>query len=161
MLTLSITIERYCSVCHATCPFRAKSLLLPLPIMFAVLYNVPKFFEFRSKSSYEIFTHESSTSNQTLGQSNATNHTTPEPSIQFYYIVTDLRRNPWYIIIYVFWSNFLLVKIIPYVLMVVMNIQIWRKIQEFANIRRNALGINEGIIDIFYGHREAFHNNNI
>ena len=36
------------------------------------------------------------------------------------------------------------VEIVPYFLMVVMNICIWRKIQEFARVRRTALGINEG-----------------
>ena len=149
MLTLSITIERYCSVCHSTCQFRAKSLLLPLPVAFSIIYNIPKFFELRSETFHDnTMPHEMSTDNQTIMQmivsynDTISNYTTPEPSIII--VGTAIRRNPWYIIIYVFWSKFLLVEIVPYVLMIVMNILIWRSIQEFAKIRRNLLGINEG-----------------
>ena len=154
MLTLSITIERYCSVCHSTCQFRAKSLLLPLPVAFAIIYNIPKFFELKSETFHEnLWDQVDPSDNKTLMTQmivsyndtthfNLSNYTTPEPTIII--VGTGLRRNPWYIIIYVFWSNFLLVKIVPYVLMIVMNILIWRSIQEFAKVRRNALGINEG-----------------
>ena len=152
LLTLCISIERYCSVCHSTCNFRAKSLLLPTPIVFAIVYNLPKFFELRSEVYYED--EDSNTTNvenesvlpnndsSYLEKDTASNYTTPEPTIII--VGTEIRRNPWYIIIYVFWSKFLLVEIVPYLLMVVMNILIWRKIQEFAKIRRDALGIDEG-----------------
>ena len=181
VLTLSISIERYCSVCHSTCHFRAKSLLLPLPIAFAIIYNVPKFFELKSETVYESICDTNLTDNpenETMRHHNTSIQEEPKPSLstqyneseeplsidQFnvshqqeislpsncynesttYIDVTDMRRNPWYIIIYLFWSNFLCVKIVPYFLMVVMNILIWRKIQEFARIRRTALGINDG-----------------
>ena len=173
VLTLSISIERYCSVCHSACQFKAKSLLLPLPIAFAIIYNVPKFFELKSETVYEeVCDSENETTIRSNGsiseqlslstqydvteestftdQINASYQQEMSSSSNCYnesttYIdVTDLRRNPWYIIIYLFWSKFLCVEIVPYVLMIVMNILIWRKIQEFARIRRTALGINDG-----------------
>ena len=172
VLTLSISIERYCSVCHSACQFKAKSLLLPLPIAFAIIYNVPKFFELKSETVYEEVCDENETTIRSNGsiseelslstQYDVTEESTFSDQINVsyqqemnlpsncynesttYIDVTDLRRNPCYIIIYLFWSKFLCVEIVPYVLMIVMNILIWRKIQEFARIRRTALGINDG-----------------
>lgn len=179
VLTLSISIERYCSVCHSTCHFRAKSLLLPIPIAFAILYNVPKFFELKSETIYEfppilnyntslIMPMNSSNSgmnslsnyrkaDSSIDQLNDSyqdsdiiphNYTMPEPESSVIIVGTDLRRNPWYILIYLFWSKFLLVEIVPYFLMVVMNVLIWRKIQEFARVRSTTLGMNAGTIGI-------------
>jgi hypothetical protein len=76
------------------------------------------------------------------------NYTMPEPESSVIIVGTDLRRNPWYILIYLFWSKFLLVEIVPYFLMVVMNVLIWRKIQEFARVRSTTLGMNAGTIGI-------------
>ena len=157
MLTLSISIERYCSVCHSTCHFRAKPLLLPVPVVLAFIYNIPKFFELRSEKLYENLHMVQATNidNQTLLQANISyedrlsilsNYT--QQVSRTIIVGTEIRRNPWYIIIYVFWSNFLVVKMVPYLCMVVMNILIWRKIQEFAKVRRTALGINEGNINV-------------
>ena len=116
------------------------------------MYNLPKFFELRSEVLYEDeATNTTNVENESVLQDNnssyfekgiVSNYTTPEPTIII--VGTEIRRNPWYIIIYVFWSKFLLVEIVPYLLMIVMNILIWRKIQEFAKIRRDALGIDEG-----------------
>ena len=47
-VTVSISIERYLNCCHPNDKFMFKSLLLPAPIIFAILYNVPKFFEISS-----------------------------------------------------------------------------------------------------------------
>ena len=55
-----------------------------------------------------------------------------------------LRQNPIYISLYVFWSKFILVELIPYFLIVIMNIFIIIKLsqsdsfrQKFACTRRN------------------------
>ena len=47
-VTVSISVERYLNCCHPNDKFMFKSLLLPAPIIFAILYNVPKFFEISS-----------------------------------------------------------------------------------------------------------------
>ena len=171
VLTLSISIERYCSVCHSTCTFRAKSLLIILPVAFAIIYNIPKFFELTSETVYneicenEAFTHKNTSVHDELSlstQYDVTEASTIGDQVNVSYQkemnlaancvnestidigVTDLRRNPLYVIIYLFWSKFLLVEIFPYILMIATTIFILRKIQEFARIRRNALGINDG-----------------
>ena len=42
---MSISVERYISCCYPNNNFSFKFLLVPLPIIFTLLYNVPKFFE--------------------------------------------------------------------------------------------------------------------
>ena len=41
-VTIAVTIERYFAVVHPTKEFKMKVLLLPIAIIFAVLYNIPK-----------------------------------------------------------------------------------------------------------------------
>ena len=43
--TVSISVERYINCCFSNHDFAFKSLLVPFPIIFALVYNVPKFFE--------------------------------------------------------------------------------------------------------------------
>jgi hypothetical protein len=46
-LTVSVTLERYVAVCHPLIrAIKHRYLLIPT-ITFAILYNLPKFFEFR------------------------------------------------------------------------------------------------------------------
>ena len=53
MVTVSISLERYLNCCHSTQNFAFKSLLVPFPICFAFIYNIPKFFELRSCTNTE------------------------------------------------------------------------------------------------------------
>ena len=60
------------------------------------------------------------------------------------YHATTLRQNYWYVVLYVFWSKFIFVDIIPWVTVIVLNLSICKRIQEFQRIRRTALGKNSG-----------------
>ena len=44
-VTVSISVERYINCCFSNHDFAFKSLLVPFPIIFSLVYNVPKFFE--------------------------------------------------------------------------------------------------------------------
>ena len=48
-VTVSVTIERYFAIVHPLKHFRGKKYLLLVPSVIAVLYNIPKFFEFEIK----------------------------------------------------------------------------------------------------------------
>ena len=63
-VTVSISIERYTICCYPNQDMPFKSLLVPIPIMFAILYNVPKFFELASCNKSNIL-HDDLTSNGT------------------------------------------------------------------------------------------------
>ena len=60
------------------------------------------------------------------------------------YHATTLRQNYWYVVLYVFWSKFIFVDIIPWVTVIVLNFSICKQIQEFRRIRRTALGKDSG-----------------
>ena len=175
VLTVSITVERYLSVCHPNRDFCVKSLLVPFPVMFAILYSIPKFFELESVEviDSQYLSNKTMTLNEE-GYSNMTTAaagTTPTPFIEVQegtnytnfnngsmeedvlrthltYRGTKMRLNPWYIIFYVFWSKFLFVEIIPWVTVVILNYRIWRQIQNFKETRRTALGKDDGEFQI-------------
>ena len=44
-VTVSIAFARYLAVCHPTITFSLNYLLVAIPTLFALFYNVPKFFE--------------------------------------------------------------------------------------------------------------------
>ena len=61
-LTVSISVERYLNCCHPNDKFVIKSTLVPAPILFTVLYNIPKFFEITSCTVHDL-THGNLTNN--------------------------------------------------------------------------------------------------
>ena len=133
-VTIAITIERYVVVCHPTSEFKGKCLLIPLPIISALLYNIPKFFEI------EAIEHSL---NEKVGEQIASTNTSYKDrdvleNIKVEdvgYRGTALRLNYWYVIFYVTWSKLLLVEIIPWIIVVVLNILIWNKIKKFRSAR--------------------------
>ena len=56
---------------------------------------------------------------------------------------TWIRNHPMYIILYLFWSKFLLVEIVPYLLMIVLNCLIWRRVKNLIKMRTQ-VGIEAG-----------------
>ena len=108
-LTLSVTIERYFAIVHPLRHVGWKRILAPLSIMFAVAYNVPRFFEFYY--DYE------------------------EGRIA----MSALRSNHTYITYYVFWSKFIFIELIPYFTIIVLNSFIICKIYRSAQFRKRFL----------------------
>jgi len=152
--TVSITIERYLSICHSHKTCVGKPLLLIIPSMFAVFYNIPKFFELlacdripqtqknvivnytSSSSSYHHGVDNITFDNNSIVIDNATVYMecTPEGLR-----ATPMRSNRWYIIFYSVLSKLLLVEIIPWVAVIVFNYLIWKKIREFQARRERLL----------------------
>ena len=122
-LTLSVTVERYYSVCHPLRPFRAKKLLLPLAILISVAYNVPKFFEFEQEWVENVDGDEV-THNLVIQSS-------------------PMRRDKWYTILYVFGSKFVLVEVVPYIILIVLNSLIWIRVKQLIRMRTEC-GIDSG-----------------
>ena len=125
---------------------RGKCLLVPIPVGLAIIYNIPKFFELEAttknyekanESNYQLITNETF-----YDDHNQINLTQEIEDIG--YRGTALRLNHWYVVLYVFWSKFLLVEIIPWVTVIVLNVCIWKKIKEFKRIRRETLRKEEG-----------------
>ena len=142
--TVAVTVERYLSVCHPNMECRGKCLLVPVPIILSIIYNIPKFFELEATPRFD------EKGNKNIHQSNETFYD-DQYQINVTQVVEDigyrgtaLRLNHWYVVLYVFWSKFLLVEIFPWVIVIALNVCIWRKIKEFKRIRRETLRKDEG-----------------
>ena len=49
---------------------------------------------------------------------------------------TSLRNNKWYIILYVFLSELILIEIVPWILVIILNIKTWKGIRRFQKKRQ-------------------------
>ena len=72
-VTVSISVERYLNCCHPNESFKYKSFLLPVPIIFTFLFNIPKFLEISACTSCELFP-----DNSTMNISSSEKTTDPE-----------------------------------------------------------------------------------
>jgi len=98
-VTLGVTIERYFAIVHPFKCFKLKKILLPSAILFAIIYNIPKFFETETK---------------TYG---------PDLYGQNYTMLckTSLRLNPYYAQYYIFWCKAIFMELIPYITIISLN----------------------------------------
>ena len=162
-VTISIAIERYLGVCHPTTTFSYQYLLFPFPIVFTIIYNIPKFFEVVKCSEEELYqtmliqlarhninnsTHDIDIfSNNTYKDNNNNNESLlvdddeeKEEDVLMCDIYetrpTSLRNNKWYIILYVFLSEFVLIEIVPWILVIILNIKTWKGIRSFQKKRQ-------------------------
>ena len=157
--TVSITIERFLSIKRPqNLEYRCKSLLVCFPIIFAITYNIPRFFELETTTDsgkYDTIqiVDDVQTSNRT-NEFNDINETTiiQNCTLNTTYIVEDLgyqgtemRQSQLYIVLYIFWSKFLFIELIPWVTVFILNLLIWKSVREFEIIRRTALGITNGM----------------
>ena len=128
------------------------------------MYNIPKFFELEMDppdiEKVEIPDQQNLTQdvnamgikNYIFDNQSDQYYTEDASNITEYYVVADdlgyhataLRQNYWYVVLYVFWSKFIFVDIIPWVTVIVLNFSICKQIQEFQRIRRTALGKDSG-----------------
>ena len=111
--TMAITIERYVTVCHpfyrVSHSWPTKRLVLFL-VVFAILYNIPTFFELK-----------------------VNNDLLEDGSFKIYNSATEMRKNPYYYLIYVMGLSLLLMSIGPFVLLVVLNALIVRELVRSSN----------------------------
>ena len=145
-----ISIERYLSICHTNNNYNHHKsyLLLIIPSLFAVLYNIPKFFELlaceenSNEAQYNINDFspnisesiEINASQYVKGNLTVMTECTPE-GLQ----ATPMRQNKWYIIFYSVLSKLLLVEVIPWIAVIVLNYIIWKKIREFQAKREHLM----------------------
>ncbi|XP_059079468.1 G-protein coupled receptor daf-37-like [Tigriopus californicus] len=109
-VTLSVNFERFHAIVFPFKHFTWKKYLLPASVLFTVAYNLPKYFEMKIQYNAEA----------------------REAEI----ITTAMRRHPLYMSMYVFWSKFILVELIPYFTILICNVFIICKITKSAKFRK-------------------------
>ena len=68
--------------------------------------------------------------------------------------LTELRRNQVYVMVYHHWCKFLLVEFTPYVLMIVLNCLIWRRVRAMVRMRYE-VGLAAGRWQCVWGGRQG------
>ena len=135
-ITAAVSLERYFTVCHPYYTVKLlhsicenilskfslqfsrswSSLLYILPIViFSFVYNAPKFFELEA-----VVVGNSTTT---------TNNTQIQP--------THLRTDPLYIKIYLIYLNLVVHGLIPFILLIGVNIHIYRKVGRIEILTRS------------------------
>ena len=125
-----------------------------LPVVGAVMYTIPKFFELKVDPEAEktnISSPERMPHNVT--EMRPENYFFDNKSDHYYsyvdgptnityiigdlgYSATALRLNNWYVVLYIFFSKFIFVDIIPWVTVMVLNFKIWKKLKDIHRRRR-------------------------
>ena len=180
-VTVSVSIERYLAIGQHTTNTSNK-LLFWAPIIFSVVYSVPKFFELNyCEALDQSITHHHLNTTGTdfthdLQNDYHNNATQKDDSINLVHLKlthgihgmmgkdsvdhdttkvqhcgsggmqpTALRKNEFYIIFYVVISKVVLIEIIPWLTVITLNLQTWKKMKSFQR-RREALlnGRNPG-----------------
>ncbi|TRY77947.1 hypothetical protein TCAL_09774 [Tigriopus californicus] len=138
--TVGLTIERYISVCwpYFCYRFRIRASYFIVPVItFSILYNVPRFFEWRTVSEVveipcqqRIFVTNDTNlvpgevflaTDENILDSNCTDFVT-NISLQ----ARSLRKHPLYIAVYINWMNFIINLLIPIVGLIYLNCAIYR-----------------------------------
>lgn len=157
--TVALTVERYIAVCA---PFfrlrhniKARFYILPI-LLFAPLYNMPRFFEFgtelicfcKTEDSPRVFVLSSK------GNSSKENFSCPpvnytealsencwvEPGLD----IRPLRHDDYYIAIYVNYVNLLMNLIVPTLVLAILNCFIYRALRNNGLNNLQAKGSNAG-----------------
>ena len=127
-LTIAVTLERFVAVCL---PFRSRSLCtygrarygVILVTLFAIIYNLPRFWEIKWKTTYPY----------------GMNHT----EYSFTEVIpTELRNNRWYLSVYYTWSYLIFMFFIPFSCLAIFNLLIYRQVR-IANSERSRMSRQE------------------
>ena len=139
-LTVAVSVERYLTICrplyHRAHSWNAPIYFIPI-LSFAVIYNIPKFFELKWCDSTDNIS--------TNGTVNSTCHTNNSSELTNNIVPTDMRTDPIYFQVYFVWCNFIINGIIPFIVLITLNILILKqlKIYSGATTKKNKEGNSE------------------
>ena len=124
-LTIAVTLERFVAVCL---PFRSRSLCtygrarygVILIALFAIVYNLPRFWEIKWQTTYPY-----------------------GPKYPITEVIqTDLRTNHYYVSIYYTWAYLIFMFFIPFSCLAIFNLLIYRQVR-IANSERSRMSRQE------------------
>lgn len=120
--------------------------MIVLPVVGAVMYTIPKFFELKVDPKAERMPHnvtEMRPENYFFDNKSDHYYSYVDGPTNITYIIGDLgysatalRLNNWYVVLYIFFSKFIFVDIIPWVTVMVLNFKIWKKLKDIHRRRR-------------------------
>ncbi|XP_059219521.1 FMRFamide receptor [Stomoxys calcitrans] len=124
-MTFTVTLERYVAVCHplkarALCTYGRAKIYFIVCVLFATLYNLPRFWEVVTQSTaYDDL-----------------------PDVLHCVRPSALRQNLMYINLYIHWCYLIVNYIIPFLTLAILNCLIYRQVKR-ANRERQRLSRSE------------------
>ena len=126
-LTVAISVERYLTICrplyHRAHSWKAHFFYVPI-LCFAVVYNIPKFFELQWAPV--------PTNNTTNYTTTAQNQNISSSEVSHYIIPTDMRTNPLYFQVYFVWMNFIINGVLPFIVLITLNVLILNQLRNYT-----------------------------
>jgi hypothetical protein len=117
-LTIAVSVERYLTICrplyHRAHSWNAPIYFIPI-LCFSVIYNIPKFFELKWADS-----------------NNNNTHINDSTELKNNIVPTDMRTNQIYFQVYFVWCNFIVNGIIPFILLITLNILILNQLRVYS-----------------------------
>lgn len=160
--TLSISIQHYLVLqCYAK-ERQFGGLLIPISWTSAIVFNLPRFFEFKTTPTILV----DDTRNGSISPlSNITNLSDSSELIGtlkdllsvngslFYHQTYDreIRKNPAYVLLYLFWGRIILIELIPYIITISINISVRRKLRNLSSLSNTDYEDGTYYWDPFFG----------
>ena len=107
-----------------------KFYILPI-FIFSILYNFPKFFELT------VCTSGSSNVSLTCSEESYNNTSDQENNTTIQIKANPLRLEPHYVKYYLIYLNFVVHGLIPFIVLIILNIQIYRKVFKSGTLHRS------------------------
>lgn len=119
--TVAVTVERYIAVCHplkakSMCTYRRARIFNAIIMVMSILYNIPRFWEVEHSEVY------SAELNRTI----------------YKVVASQLRVNKLYYEVYHIWLYLFVMYFVPFLVLTLFNIYIWRTVRK-ANLERQVL----------------------
>ena len=181
------------AVCYPTSYFNRKYLLVLLPSIFTIVYNIPKFFEIVECSDEERYTvmlkeyieqnnitregcknrltYAKNIESSTIEETDQQHQNVPQiESLETHmclrlnlndtlvlralednviecdpygHRISNLRKHLWYILLYQFLMDLILVEIVPWLTIIFLNFRVWKTSLKFQERRRALLNRSE------------------
>ena len=132
--TLSISIQHFIVLKCYSKERKIGGLLLPISWATAIIFNIPKFYEFKTTPTLLVEVGKNGTIIPLVEISNATDFLPMDrKDYTFHETYTDeLRKNSIYVLLYLFWARLILIELIPYILTITINVVVRQRLSNLS-----------------------------
>ena len=132
--TLSISIQHFIVLKCYSKERKIGGLLLPISWATAIIFNIPRFYEFKTTPTLLVEVGKNGTIIPLVEISNTTDFLSmDQKDYTFHETYTDdLRKNPIYVLLYLFWARLILIELIPYILTITINVVVRQRLSNLS-----------------------------
>ena len=109
-------------------------LLIPISWAAAILFNLPRFFEFKTTPTILVEVNRNGSILQFNNITNISDETLIDGNSFHLTYDRELRKHPAYVLLYLFWGRIILIELIPYITTITVNVLVRRKLRALSSI---------------------------